>query len=87
MDLFAKPSDASRESISRIRGWVQELIDLAPNDRVMVTTLRCQEPGCPPVETVIAIWRTGHAAQQFKIYKAPADVARDDVAVVRSAER
>jgi hypothetical protein len=35
---------------------------------VMVTELRCSEPGCPPIETVIAILSKG-ANRQHKLHK------------------
>ncbi len=45
----------------------------------MVPQTECGQPGCPPLETVIALMRPGRAAVKFKIYKALADVTAEDV--------
>ena len=44
----------------------------------MVTELACSEPGCPPVETVIALLAPGRQ-DQVKIHKGLADVTSADV--------
>jgi hypothetical protein len=79
MSLF-KPKPHLDEARARIRGWVSEL---GLDDReavVMVQELRCEEPGCPPVETVIAVLGRGRGGAPRKIHKATCDVTRDDVA-------
>ncbi|MBX3226982.1 MAG: hypothetical protein KIT84_41040 [Labilithrix sp.] len=46
---------------------------------VMATELRCTEPGCPPLETVIAVMGDAGGRRQFKIHKAIEAVTYDDV--------
>jgi hypothetical protein len=46
----------------------------------MVTELECREPGCPPIETVIALLEGPGKTTQFKIHKMAGDVTRSDVA-------
>jgi hypothetical protein len=82
MDLFAARTSISEESRRRIREWVLASFPLTPDDTVLVTELRCHEPDCPPVETVIGVLRPGHDARQYKIGKAPPDVLYEDVAVL-----
>lgn len=40
---------------AQVRQWARTAFGLGDDDVVLVTELRCHEPGCPPVETVIAI--------------------------------
>lgn len=43
------------ESKSRVKGWFRKSFGIGEETSLMVTELRCSEPGCPPVETVIAV--------------------------------
>ncbi|MEM7094264.1 MAG: hypothetical protein AAF567_14775 [Actinomycetota bacterium] len=45
---------------------------------MLVTELECSEPGCPPIETVIALLREGEQVQH-KIHKPIAEVSEADV--------
>jgi hypothetical protein len=45
----------------------------------MVTELRCNEPNCPPFETVIALWAMDAPARQYKIHKAIIEVNYQDI--------
>lgn len=67
-------SDAGQST--RIRALVAEHV---PDDVVvMVTELACSEPGCPPVETVIALMYPGKP-RQFKLHKPTREVTADDI--------
>jgi hypothetical protein len=68
------------ERVADIKGWVQDEFRPGPAATVMVTELRCTEPGCPPLETVIVILDGPGCPRQFKLHKAHADVTRADVA-------
>jgi hypothetical protein len=87
MDLFAARVRGSEQERQRIRAWVEALFGLTPDDTVLVTELRCHEPGCPPVETVIGILRPGHDTRQFKIGKAPLDVSREEIVVLARGDQ
>jgi hypothetical protein len=74
-------SDAGKASKAReVRGWVYELLGVPEDATVMVTELACSEPGCPPVETVVAILGEGGRTSRAKIARPLSEVARDDVA-------
>ncbi len=64
----------------QIKEWVREL--LAPGDDVtiLVSELTCREPGCPPVETVIALLRGRDDATKYTIHRPAAEVTREDIA-------
>jgi hypothetical protein len=70
----------------QIKDWVREL--LAPDDAVtiLVSELTCREPGCPPVETVIALLRSREDTRKFTIHRAAAEVTREDIAALGRAD-
>ncbi|WP_409926165.1 hypothetical protein [Gemmatimonas sp.] len=80
MDLFAKRSHGHVDHLTQVKAWVRELMDVSPNAAVLVTELRCTEPGCPPLDTVIAILADAVAPRQYTLHRAVADVTRQDIA-------
>ncbi len=62
---------------ARVKALVDELVDAA-DVTVLVTELECTEPGCPPIETVIALLRAGENVQ-YRIHKPVAEVTVYDV--------
>ena len=46
---------------------------------VMTTELRCGQPGCPPLETVIAFWEPDDTRRQFRIFKPLDHINEDDM--------
>ena len=50
-----------------IKNWVSSMLKLDNETTVFVTQLECKEPGCPPVETVIALIQSGKKTTQKKI--------------------
>jgi hypothetical protein len=77
-------SDAAASA--RVRQWARELWQLGDEDSVLVTQLRCSEPGCPPLETVIVIAAAGQPTVQHKLHKPTAEVSREDLQALRSEE-
>jgi hypothetical protein len=76
--------DARRTATRALKQLAREVLALDDDAVVMVSELQCHEPGCPPVETVIAV--LGHAARhQYKCHKPLAEVTRADLeAAVRT---
>ncbi|MEO0376975.1 MAG: hypothetical protein AAF329_20625 [Cyanobacteria bacterium P01_A01_bin.17] len=78
MSLFSqsrpKPNLAT---LQQIKTWVYDLLKLDPEIGISVSQLQCQEPDCPPIETVITI--LSQPAQKYTIHKALDDVERDDL--------
>jgi hypothetical protein len=67
---------------AEIKAWAAESLGLGDDVAVMVTELRCTEPGCPPLETVVAVLGASGPARQYKIHKPLADVTREDVRAI-----
>lgn len=63
---------------SRVKAWVAAAFALPEGTAVMVTELTCTEPGCPPVETVVAILEAG-ATRRFKVHRPLAEVTEADI--------
>jgi hypothetical protein len=68
--------------IRQIKSWVEK----HPSTQgctILVTELKCTEPGCPPVETVIALLpetNSGMRKRQIKIHKPISEVSEGEVA-------
>ncbi len=67
MNRFTKKrAPASPDTIRQLKAWVQEILSLSADTPVSISQLQCHEPGCSPVETVIAIML--QPVQTFKIH-------------------
>ncbi len=86
-DLFGSRPRIDPKRIAEVKEWVVEVFGLGADVTVMVTELRCTEPGCPPLETVIAILDRPGRPRQFKVHKAAAEVTFADVLQVAKPEQ
>ena len=66
--------------VQLVKDWVREALHLGDDTTLMVTELRCTEPDCPPVETVIALMEITQPGRQYKMHKPLAQITRDDIA-------
>ncbi len=78
-DFFGTRSAGNPKQVCAIKEWAAEVFRLDADATVMVVELRCTEPGCPPMETVIAILDTPGKPVQHKIHKPLAEVSFADV--------
>jgi hypothetical protein len=46
---------------------------------IMTTELRCGQPGCPPLETILAFWEPDGTRRQFRIFKPLDYITVDDL--------
>jgi hypothetical protein len=77
MNLFAQKSKSNNSS--NIKDWTRNQLNLDENAIVMVSELQCQEEGCPPIETVIAVMETSKEKRMFKIHKAIDELTQNEV--------
>jgi hypothetical protein len=63
---------------ARVKGWVAAALPPGDERTILVTELACTEPGCPPVETVIALLGPGER-EQWRLHKPVAAITEDDV--------
>lgn len=79
MDLLKPRPRIDPQVSARICGWARELWAVPDDGTAFVTELRCAEPGCPPVETVVVISPRANVTFQRKVHKAAVDVTRTDL--------
>jgi hypothetical protein len=63
---------------ARVKAWVSAALAPDEDRTILVTELACTEPGCPPVETVIALLQEGEP-ERWKLHKPVAALTEDDV--------
>jgi hypothetical protein len=83
MDLFSQQSRPDPQRVASIKAWVAGQFELSEDAVVMVSELRCTEPGCPPLETVIAIIDGPGARRQAKLHKPVSAIELPDIAALR----
>jgi hypothetical protein len=80
-DLFGEgKKDTSLQG--RIKEWVRAHFRLSGNVPVLVTEIYCDQPGCAPIETLVAILEAG-GRRQFKMPRPMREVAREDIPHMR----
>ncbi len=79
LDLFEPRPPSQAEKIAEVRQWAAEVFRLPPGIAVLVLELRCTEPGCPPLETVIGLVNTPGAPRLYKLPRPLAEVTFADV--------
>jgi len=65
-----------------IKHWVRESLKLSEDFSVLVTELQCTEPGCPPLETVIALLGPAGRNTQVKIHRSLQEITKEEVVLV-----
>ena len=79
MSLFKNPNDPDNSKITKlVKDWVREKFPSHKDAIITVTELQCSDPGCPDMETVIAIY--DEKKVQFKIRKPLNYVRKWDIA-------
>jgi hypothetical protein len=66
-------------AIRNLKHLASLLFGAAEDDTILVSELCCTEPGCPPVETVVAHLRAGAAPRRVKVHKPVVEVSEDDL--------
>ena len=83
MNLFSQASDRTNPlQIQQIKTWMSEILAFDRDIPISINQLQCREPGCPPVETVIAVLTT--PPQQYKIHKPISQIERADIQQLHS---
>jgi len=67
------------ESVRRVKALVTDSFDLPATASLTVAELRCHEPGCPPVETVVTVRDADGGIRDWRIAKPLVDVSAADV--------
>lgn len=78
---MTKSSPERTAKVRAIKDWARESLQLSEEVTVMVTELRCTEPGCPPLETIVAVLPPTGERTHFKMHKCIDEVSYEDVEV------
>jgi len=79
MDLFSSRGPRYAERANEIKAQVAVVLGLDEEATVMVSELACMEEGCPPVETVIAVFRPAVQKLQFRLHRPIAEITTRDI--------
>ena len=63
--------------LKQLKSWVYQTLALDESIHVSISQLTCTEPGCPPLETVIAVMT--QPPKTYKIHQPTAEIDQDDV--------
>ncbi|MGW0159794.1 hypothetical protein ACWDUN_10775 [Mycobacterium sp. NPDC003323] len=58
---------ASAQQLAELKQVVRTELDLYAEATVLIQQLACTEPGCPPVETVVAVLGTPRRSWKFTV--------------------
>ncbi|OAH12849.1 hypothetical protein [Streptomyces jeddahensis] len=83
MPLGARPPSRSPQ-LRELKQTVRRLLDLDDDTTVMVRQLACTEPGCPPLETVIAVLPMSGPARRWTLHRPAEQVTEDDLRALLS---
>ena len=79
MDIFSSRGPRSSERANEIKAQVAAALGLNEEATVMVSELACMEEGCPPIETVIAVFRPAMQKLQFRMHCPMAEITAHDI--------
>ena len=72
--------------IRQVKDWAYECLPISAEAAVSVMELECHEPGCPPLETVVAAMEHGKETRQWKFHKPMPDITLADVVDLAAKE-
>jgi hypothetical protein len=77
IDLFPKKPAVSVEQSQQVKDWLYEILQIDRPTVISLSQLQCQDSGCPPIQTAIAIMTSPHRI--IRIHKAISDITYADV--------
>ncbi|WFU42169.1 nitrate reductase [Bradyrhizobium sp. CB82] len=67
------------QAVQQLKLQTQKLLGLSDDVTISVSELTCREPGCPDVETIVAILRDGEKPTIARIHKSIPEVTLDEL--------
>lgn len=86
MDLFGGQRTIAVDQADRMKARVRAVFHLNDETTVMVAELVCREPGCPPIETVIAVLKGPGDTRQYRIHKTADEIDVADIEALAVGE-
>jgi hypothetical protein len=79
MDIFSSRGPRNSKRADEIKAQITAELGLNEEATVMVSELACTEDGCPPIETVIAVFRPAMQKLQFRLHRSMAEITTQDI--------
>ncbi|WP_210343165.1 nitrate reductase [Bradyrhizobium diversitatis] len=67
------------QAVQELKLQTQKLLGLSDDVTISVSELSCREPGCPDVETIVAILRDGEKPTIARVHKSIPEVTLDEL--------
>jgi hypothetical protein len=83
LGLFNRRPRPDPQAVARLKAWVGALMSLGDKDHVAIAELTCHEPGCPDLETVVAVTLADRRRFVLRFPSALADVTEAEVQSLR----
>jgi hypothetical protein len=75
---FNSPT-SRRANHAQLKRWTRQLLHLDDDATLTINELRCLEPGCPDLETVIGISTAPGQWRRLRVARAAAEVTEADL--------
>jgi hypothetical protein len=85
LGLFNRRPRPDAEAVTRLKGWVADLMTLGDKDHIAIAELACHEPGCPDLETVVTVTHADRRRFVLRFPSAVAEVSEAEVQSLRSS--
>lgn len=84
MPLGFRPGNPATPSphLRELKETVRTLLGLDDDTAVMIRQLACTEPGCPPLETVVAVLPMNGSARRWTLHRPTDEITEDDLKAV-----
>lgn len=69
-------------AVDRVKAMFVDAFDLSEDTLLSVAELRCHEPGCPPIETVVTARSADGTIADWRVHKPLKDILSEDVAAL-----
>ncbi|GHE15101.1 hypothetical protein [Streptomyces alanosinicus] len=80
MPLGSRPGPAGPSpQLRRLKETVRTLLGLDDDTAVMIRQLACTEPGCPPLETIVAVLPMEGEARRWTLHRPTDQITEDDL--------
>lgn len=68
------------DAVARLKAETRALLGLSDDVVISVTELACREPGCPDIETVVAVLKAGLKPRIIRMHKPIPEVTLGELA-------
>jgi len=85
LGLFNRRPRPDAEAVTRLKGWITDLMSLGDKDHIAIAELACHEPGCPDLETVVTVTLADRRRFVLRFPSSVAEVTETQVQSLRSS--